>query len=73
MDISQWIEHAGTHAVLATGGAVVGLGVAYKLGAAEADEFRRALVLTGNAAGASMGELQAAAAGARSSSRRSRP
>jgi phage-related minor tail protein len=44
-------------------GAVVGLGVAYKLGAAEADEFRRALVLTGNAAGASMGELQAAAAG----------
>lgn len=29
MDISQWIEHSGTHAVLATGGAVVGLGFGF--------------------------------------------
>ena len=29
MDISQWIEHSGTHAVLAIGGAVVGLGFGF--------------------------------------------
>ena len=46
---------------LALGGAaaaIVGLGLAYKQGSAEADEYRRALVLTGNAAGATVSQLQ---------------
>lgn len=49
---------------LALGGAaaaIVGLGLAYKQGSAEADEYRRALVLTGNAAGGTVNQLQAAA------------
>lgn len=49
---------------LALGGAaaaVVTLGLAYKQGSAEAAEYRLALALTGNAAGATVGQLQAVA------------
>lgn len=46
-------------AVAATVGAVA---LAYKQGSAEADAYRRALVLTGNAAGATVSQLQQAAA-----------
>lgn len=37
--------------------AVAGLGLAYKQGSSEADEFRRALALTGNIAGTTVGQL----------------
>lgn len=45
----------------AAGAAVVALGAAYKQGSSEADEYRRALVLTGNVAGTTVGQLQATA------------
>ncbi len=45
----------------AAGAAVVALGTAYKQGSAEADEYRRSLVLTGNVAGTTVGQLQATA------------
>lgn len=38
--------------------AVGGLAVAYNLGSKEADEYRKALVLTGNATGTTVGQLQ---------------
>lgn len=43
----------------AAGVAVGGLGAAYYKGSQEADAFRRAVLLSGNAAGTSVGELQA--------------
>ncbi|RTL09096.1 MAG: hypothetical protein EKK62_03935, partial [Acidimicrobiia bacterium] len=43
-------------------GVVVAGALAYKQGSEEADRFRRALVLTGNAAGTTVGELQQMAA-----------
>lgn len=39
------------------GAAVAGLGVAYYKGSQEADEFRKSLILTGNAAGSNVGAL----------------
>ena len=48
-------------AVGLAGGALVGLALAYKAGAAEADEYRKALILTGNAAGTSAGQMAAMA------------
>jgi len=39
-------------------GAVLALGLAYQQGAKEAQEYRKALVLTGNAAGSTVGQLQ---------------
>ncbi|USX34926.1 phage tail tape measure protein [Pseudomonas putida] len=39
------------------GAAVAGLGVAYYKGSQEADEFRKSLILTGNAAGGNVGAL----------------
>lgn len=48
-------------AVGLAGGALVGLALAYKAGAAEADEYRKALILTGNAAGTSTGQMAAMA------------
>lgn len=43
-------------------GAVATLGLAYYQGSKEADAFRRSLVMTGNAAGTTAGEMQAMAA-----------
>lgn len=42
-------------------GAAAAVALAYKQGSAEADEFRRSLVLTGNAAGATVAQLTASA------------
>lgn len=42
--------------------AVGGLGAAYLMGQREAEGYARAIILTGNAAGATVGQLQAAAA-----------
>lgn len=39
------------------GGVAAALALAYKQGSAEADEFRRAIVMSGNAAGTSVGQL----------------
>jgi lambda family phage tail tape measure protein len=39
-------------------GAVAALALAYKQGSAEADEFARAIILSGNAAGTTVGQLQ---------------
>ncbi|OLS61504.1 phage tail tape measure protein [Pseudomonas putida] len=39
------------------GAAAAGLGIAYYKGSQEADEFRKALVLSGNAAGSNVGEM----------------
>lgn len=50
-----------TVALGAVAGAVGAIGAAFKAGADEAAEYRKALVLTGNAAGASVGQLQQAA------------
>ena len=41
------------------GGVAAMLALAYKQGSAEADEFRRAIVMSGNAAGTSVGRLRA--------------
>lgn len=51
-----------TVALGAVAGTVGAIALAYKQGAEEADAYRRALVLTGNAAGATVGQLQQAAA-----------
>jgi phage-related minor tail protein len=53
-----------TPARLALGGiglAVAGVAMAYKAGAEETDNYRRALVLTNNAAGTTIGQMQAMA------------
>lgn len=48
--------------VTVAAGAVVGLYAAYRMGAAEAEEFNKTVVMTGNAAGVGVGQLMAMAA-----------